>query len=550
MRFTRPPLGRLIPIAGAITLAATAAVTAATAAVTQAATAQSFPPATVRWHACPRYSDAVLSYLGLPSQVHAGFRALWARTQCGTVQVPLDYSDPGGRTITIAITRLKASDQAHRLGSLVVNPGGPGTSGYLMPVQLAVPGAPSAALNQRYDLIGFDPRGIGYSTRASCPGPSQGGQGGQPAPGPLTEAEARHAYDVQVTANRTCSTSDPVLLSQLTTANVARDVNQVRIALHQPEIGFFGVSWGTALGACYRSLFPGTVSRMWLDSVMGPDFRFDQYTNANAAAAEQDFTRLTGWIAARDGSYGFGTTATQVQAALVHLEDAYNTRPRTFTGLPVTIDGSVTAETSAQPSPLWPQAAEVLKELRDAKGTTAPPAVKQLFGGTPPPVPARAPQTRNQTMGQAVTCNEDAGNRDFASSWAAYQQRLRAYPVTGELFPPPAQTRCAGWPLPVQPWQLRHADGSLELSGHRYDTVTPYQWTQQMHSVIGGDTYTVGDDIHAGAIMVPACASHVIAYFNTGHLQTGQCPGIPVPASTTLPQHSAGAPASAGTPRS
>ena len=257
MPFTRPPLGRLIAGIGAITLtAAAAAVPSDTAAAAQAATAQSFPPATVRWHACPRYSDTVLSYLGFPSQVRAGFRKLWARTQCGTVQVPLDYSAPGGRTITIAVTLLKATDQAHRLGGLVVNPGGPGTSGYLMPVQLALPGSPSAALNKRYDLIGFDPRGVGYSTRADCPGLNQGGQ---TAPGPLTEAEARQAYDVRVAANRACATSDPMLLSQLTTANVARDVNEVRNALHLPEISFFGVSWGTALGAYYRTLFPGTV---------------------------------------------------------------------------------------------------------------------------------------------------------------------------------------------------------------------------------------------------------------------------------------------------
>jgi pimeloyl-ACP methyl ester carboxylesterase len=532
---------------GVITLAAAAAVVpSAAAADAQAAPAQSYRPTTVRWHACPRYSDAVLGYLGFPRQVQADFRKLWARTRCGTVQVPLDYSDPGGRKITIAVTLLKALDQAHRRGGLVVNPGGPGTSGYLMPVQLALPGSPSAALNKRYDLIGFDPRGVGYSTRADCPGLSQGRQ---TAPGPLTEAEARQAYDVQVAANRACAMSDPVLLSQLTTANVARDVNEVRIALHLPKISFFGVSWGTALGAYYRTLFPGTVSRMWLDSVMGPDFRFDQYTNANAAVTEQDYTRLTGWIAAHDGSYGFGATTARVRAALVRLERAYNTHPRKFTGLPTEIDGSVIAETSAQPSPLWPQAAEVLKELRDAKGTTAPPAVKKLLGAMPPPVQAGAPQTRNHTMGQAVTCNEDAGNRDFASSWAAYQQRLGGYPVIGELFLPSGQTRCAGWPFPVQPWQLRRVGGSLELSGHRYDTVTPYQWTQQMRSVIGGDVYTVDDDIHAGAIMVPACAGHVIAYFDTGHPQTGQCPGVPVPAST-MPPGSAGALASAVMPDS
>jgi pimeloyl-ACP methyl ester carboxylesterase len=404
----------------------------------------------VSWHACPHYSDAVLSY------------------------------HRRGRQITIAITRLKAADQAHRLGSLLVDPGGPGTSGYVMPVQLTLPGSPSAALNQRYDLIGFDPRGVGYSTKADCPELSQGSQ---PSPGPLTEAEARQAYDAQVAANRACARHDPALLDQLTTANTARDLNQVRIALHQAKVSFFGVSWGTALGAYYRTLFPGTVSRMWLDSVLAPYFRQDQYTNTIAAAANQDFTRLTAWIAARNGTYGFGATALQVQAALARLERAYNTHPRKFTGLPVVIDGSVIAESSTQLSLAWPVAAEVLKELRDATGPDAPPTVKRVLGGTPPPVPAGAPDVRDQTTNQAVVCNEDAGNRDFSSSWTAYQQRLRAYPVTGEVSAPSGQTRCAGWPFRVRPWRLHGGGGSLELSGHRYETTTPYGWTSQMRGV-------------------------------------------------------------------
>lgn len=483
------------------------------------------PPATVSWHACPQYSDAVLGYLGYPA---ADFRALWSRTQCGTVQVPLDYGDPGGRRITVAITRLPAADQAHRLGSLLVNPGGPG-SGYLTSIQLALPGSPSAGLNQRYDLIGFDPRGVGYSTQAGCAGL---GQGATAPPGPFTEQQARQDYDAQVVADRTCAASDPALLSQLTTANVARDMNQIRIALHQAKIGYFGVSWGTGLGANYRSLFPGAVSRMWLDSVVAPDNRLDESVTADAAAAEQDFTRLATWIAARDGTYGFGTTAAQVTAALVRLENDYNAHPRTFTGLATPIGGSLVATAATLRAPLWPVATEVLKELRDAKGTTLPPTVATLVEPRPGrPVPAGAPQLQNQAMHHAIVCNDDAGDRGFADSWTAYQQRLRAYPVVGQAFPPLEQNQCPGWPFPVQPWQLHHTGGSLQLSGHRYDTITPYQWTFQMRSVLGGQVFTVLDDDHADAISVPACAGHIIAYFDTGVPQTGHCLGTPVPTS-------------------
>jgi hypothetical protein len=91
----------------------------------------------VNWQACLNYSDDVLRMLvGKNSDRIEEFRQLWARTGCGTVSVPLDYDDPGGQQITVALTRLKAADQAHRLGSLAFNPGGPGDSGYLMPIRV------------------------------------------------------------------------------------------------------------------------------------------------------------------------------------------------------------------------------------------------------------------------------------------------------------------------------------------------------------------------------------------------------------------------------
>lgn len=537
-RASRATSRRLAALAGVASVGAVSLVAGAPAAPTAAAAAAAaaaapYPHAAVRWQACPQYSDAVLSYLGYPtSKQQSEFRALWARTRCGTVQVPLNYSDPDGRQITIAITVLRAVDQAHRLGTMVMNPGGPGSSGYLMPIGLAMPGQPSTGLNDRYDLVGFDPRGVGYSTQVNCAQPGAE----SPPPPVLTKADALQQYDEVVAANKACARTDPAFLSQLTTANVARDMNQIRIALHQRKISYLGVSWGTALGAVYRSLFPGTVSRMWLDSVMDPDWRFDQVVNDDAAADERDFTRLCAWIAARNRTYGFGTTAAKVKTALVRLENTYNAHPRKFTGLPAAISGNQIAETAVQLSPSWPVAAEVLKELRDAKGTTLPPAVKYVMEQPPPPpVPAGAPQQQNQTAHQAEDCSADAGDRSFGASWAAYQHRLRAYPVVGEWSVPSLQTQCAGWPFPVQPWPLRRVSGSLEMSAHRYETTTPYQWALQMQSLIGGKVFTDDDDIHGSAMFVASCASNVIAYFDTGRPQTGSCPGFPVPTSTALP---------------
>jgi pimeloyl-ACP methyl ester carboxylesterase len=426
--------------------------------VTLAAPADAATPAPqVRWQACPQYSDAVLAALGFSGSITA-FRALWGRTQCGALQVPLDYTRPDGRQITIAFTRLPATGQAHRLGSLALNPGGPGGSGYLMPFQLALPGSPAAGLNTRYDLLGVDLRGIGYSSKLECPqGPRQSQD---PA---LTETQARQLYDAQAAANRACVAQDPVFMAQETTANAARDLNQLRIALHQDKLGYLGVSWGTALGAVYRSLFPATVGRMWLDSVVGPVDTIGDDAATRAAAAQRDFGRFAAWIAARNSSYGFGITAAQVSAALLAMSRALDAAPVTFTDISQPIDGSLVAGLSTRPSPSWPQNAEVLKELRDAKsGTIAPPAVKQLFSMQPAPLPpAGTPEQDNRTAGLALTCN--ARPASFAAYWQAHELTLARYPFGQGSFGP----QCAGWPLLVRPWPLRHTTAPLELSGHR-----------------------------------------------------------------------------------
>src|SRR5436305_13687975 len=143
----------------------------------------------VTWSSCVPYSDGAIESLGVGEDQLAAFRALLARTQCGTVRVPLDYTRPNGTKITVAITRLLATDQKHKLGSIAMNPGGPGGSGYLMPQSLLLRRPQVAQLSDRYDLIGFDPRGVGYSTKVDCPAPGGGSPIDTPL-GPIPEATA------------------------------------------------------------------------------------------------------------------------------------------------------------------------------------------------------------------------------------------------------------------------------------------------------------------------------------------------------------------------
>ncbi|HKS98980.1 MAG TPA: alpha/beta fold hydrolase, partial [Rugosimonospora sp.] len=483
----------------------------------------------VTWQPCPQYSDDVIrSRVG--DDLVAAYRALLDRMQCGTVSVPLDYRHPAGPHITVAITRLPATDRAHRLGSLALNPGGPGGSGYLMPADVVVSSDVDRHLNDRYDLIGFDPRGVGYSTQAQCRTGGGGGSDQGPVVGPITEAEARLAYDRQAAANAACGSSNAAFLSQITTLNVARDLDRVRAALGEPRLNFLGVSWGTWLGVVYRSAFPQTVGRVFLDSVAIPHFRGDVFAAERAAAAERDFGRMAAWLAGHNDTYGFGTTAARVRTAIRRLVVRFDANPKQYTDLPLPIDGSIIAVSAAQNSRVWPLAAQLMAELRDSTGDTAPPTVKRVLGpGGQQAPPAGAPQDFNPVMGRAAICNEDPVRPDFAAAWAAYRQIQADNPVTGRANP--FSAGCAGWPLPAQQYQLRYGTGSLVLSGHLYEAVSVYKWTPQMRSIVGGTVYTVRDDVHGSVLRVPACAADLVAYFDTGRTPPG-CAGSPQPGTT------------------
>ncbi|MBS2550451.1 alpha/beta fold hydrolase [Catenulispora sp. NL8] len=479
----------------------------------------------IAWQACPQYSDDVLGFLGVQPKDRAAFRTMWARTDCGTVSVPLDYRHPEGQHVTIAFTRLKAKDQAHRQGVLFMNPGGPGGSGYLMPEQLALQNPADAQLNDQYDLIGFDPRGIGYSTSYDCSG-IQGGP--PPQSGQMTKAQVRQAYDQSAKTNAACSSSDPAFLGQLTTANAARDLDQLRRALHERQASYFGVSWGTQLGAVYRSMFPATIHRMWLDSVVSPRaydlaYRIDDSTQA----MEQDFGLFAAWLAQRDSVYGLGDTAQKVTARVLALREQGDAHPWQFTDMASPLGGGFIAFLASSQNTGWEQAAAALKNMTTAvSGQPAPPGVPAAAGsdGPPPPPPSGAPQAFNPTAQQAYLCNEDDSSRAFEPLWDEYQRNLRQNPVTGDLTA--LRPTCAGWTLPVQHFTLRYSSGSLEMSGHRYETLTPYPWVWQMRDTIGGTVFTVDDFRHGSLAQVPVCAAHLAAYFETGAPDSGSCPGL------------------------
>lgn len=478
----------------------------------------------VQWKSCPIYSDEVILSLRVREEQIPAFRTLMKRLECGTVSVPLNHQDPSGRKIDIAVTRLAAADEAHRLGATAILPGGPGNSGYLDPIlRVVLRNEEMAKLNERYDIIGFDPRGVGYSTKVACTFSPNGPQ----EPGALTEEAARKIYDTQVAANQKCGRSDPAFLGQLTTENAAKDLDSVRTALGERTLTLLGFSWGTYLGMVYRSLFPRHTERAFLDSVAPPWTRIDEHAKDGAEAAERNFGRMAAWLARRDQTYGLGATARQVREEVSKLVRAYDKRPKAYTDLQRPIDGSAVADLARRNSTEWVRAGQALAELRTATSTTAPPTVKELLGapmmGTPVP---GAPETLNRTMNLAVACNEDSSRAGFDTAWRDYQQFVKRHPATGRSWGLPVM--CPGWPLPVQQATLKRSSGSLVLAGHLHEFMSVYGWTLQTRRAIGGTVYTVADDVHVSTTRVPKCAADVVRYFETGQIGRG-CEGSAIP---------------------
>lgn len=223
------------------------------------------PPSPISWAACP--TDG--------------------RIQCGTVPVPLDYHHPTGPALTIAVTRMPATGSGGR-GTLVINPGGPGESGnVILPVLADIL---SSDIRSSFDLVSFDPRGSGGSAPLDC--------GTDPAaitstvPLPARPGEQLPGTPVFTSMARSCAARHPAETPAIDTINTARDIDRIRQGLGLSAISYYGLSYGTELGAVYAKLFPTHVSTMVLDGAMDVNASLSTQATEQAPAAEAALLHL------------------------------------------------------------------------------------------------------------------------------------------------------------------------------------------------------------------------------------------------------------------
>ena len=206
--------------------------------------------------------------------------------ECGTIDVPRDYANPSGPIVRLALIRMAAEDRSHKIGSLLINPGGPGGSGIEF-VRKAVTGkAFSEALRSQFDIVGFDPRGVGASTPIRCTDNLLDYLPDDQTPD--SAAELKTVVDDAKAFAASCKRRNPDLLPYLDTLSVAKDLDRIRAALGDDKLTYMGFSYGTLIGAMYASLFPTHVRAMILDGAVDPalglaKFREDQAVAFDAA---------------------------------------------------------------------------------------------------------------------------------------------------------------------------------------------------------------------------------------------------------------------------
>ncbi|AXE78393.1 alpha/beta hydrolase [Streptomyces atratus] len=469
---------------------------------------------------------------GDPLQQYAQQKLRWERCdtdrpagfECAKVKVPLDYSDPGGRKIDLAISRIKAGSAKERHGVLLMNPGGPGGPGLTMPMEME-PLLP-AEVRERFDLIGFDPRGVGQSSPIGCD---------------LTgdEQTFQHPYSARTFAKdvaraRTvadkCWAKAGDVLPHITTRNTARDMDVVRAALGERKISYFGYSYGTYLGAVYTQMFPRHSDRFVLDSALDPTLAWRGLFRGWSAGAELAFTRWTEWAAARNATYGLGPTPAEVRKTYWELIARADRTPVPTKGGALS-GGAIRSEYGA-----FVHVATVTPWIVALKAAAAggPPApATPTASAVPDSVPSRSADAGAGAFGADVPADNPS-----AVVWAVFCGDTRSWPRNPEQYRRDAIRDRAKYPLAgdlganIQPcafWKSAGSEPATVVSNDVNALIVQNQWDPQAtlamaqgmrRALHGARMVTVaGGEGHGVVVAGPSCAdAGVTRYLTTGRL--------------------------------
>ena len=451
-----------------------------------------------------------------------------ASFQCGTVTVPLDYDHPDGQTITIALKKLPASDGNAEHGSLFLNPGGPGGSGVE-----AMTSAPrvSEELRAAYDIIGFDPRGVGQSTPITCwtndeikqhlANPSDDAGPTDPLKGvTYKNVPAQDKIDRGAANAARCAQHSqvPELLDHVGTRDVARDLDILRATNGNTKLNYLGISYGTRIGAIYADLFPDRVGRVVLDSAMDPSKRSGGEIRAEQITfSEATLRQYVEHCQAQNGCPLTGSTDEAV-AQLAAFVDGLDQAPLTVPDSDATVntqDATAVIQRLAVKQPDWDALTAMLTPAITNHDGTLMVKAKQNSPDLSPETTVEevVSQANEQIMLAAVICNDNPDAGGTASDWDAQAAaEKKTYPFFGGTSSA-MDAYCQGWghqgKTPPQETRAKGSDPILVV-GITGDVQTLYSWAQSLAGQLdNGHLFTIKGYGHGGAIGSCATATTI-----------------------------------------
>ncbi len=431
---------------------------------------------TISWQDCGR--DA--------RQVNPDLTRSLFTIECGTVAVPQDWNTAkdgkaaDGKTFNIALMRIRSKGIKGRLGSIVTNPGGPGGSGLGFLPYLAgeVP-----VLLTRFDLIGFDPRGVGKSNPVKCISDADLDASFGYEPDPVNNAAFQGVVTLARRIGDGCSAKFGQDLRLFSTEQAARDMDAIRAALGQEKLNYLGYSYGTLLGAVYARLFPGNIRAMVLDGAVDPQQSPVAGSEGQARGFERAFTNFVAWCKQNTGSCPIAPDA---RAAIVNAINSARTHPvRTSDGRVVTAGWVFYAVVSTLYSQdAWQYLARAIDDLR--KGD---PRVTLILADSYAERDKAGHYSNLFDANSAVNC-ADSDQYPTVEQIRVLQADWRTkYPLFGAPLAI-GMLNCAVWPSKKDPYPVGPAAGSkpIVVVGTLGDPATPYESTPKLAQLLGTGT--------------------------------------------------------------
>ncbi len=399
--------------------------------------------------------------------------------QCRKVQVPQDWNNrDNGKTFEISVIRARATDQRDRIGSLLVNPGGPGGSGFDLAVYLTQ-GLP-AEITRRFDIVGFDPRGVSRSTPIECYNSADLDASFGADPDPVSQ----QAFDdIAALTKRMvdgCAAKYGDRLPLYSTEQAAHDMDKIREEVGDPKLTYLGYSYGTLLGATYAQLYPQKIRALVLDGAVDPQISSVESSENQAMGFERAFNNFAAWCGDNAARCDLDGDARAVVDKLV--EQAYNAPVRHSDGRRATPGWIMYAVISAMYTKArWPDLGTALADLSkgDADGVFE---LADAYADRD----SSGDYTNMFDANSAVNCADEANPVTLERIRALQSEWRQKYPLFGAPLAMSLMT-CAVWSSTRDPYPTGRAEGAppILVVGTKGDPATPYEQTPKLAEMLG-----------------------------------------------------------------